>query len=171
MPRKGRPYFIKKLELIPNKQKGRNTKWNAIPSLCAFFNQGSKALVSSFRTALVLLEASHFKIRDYKLAWKKASCLRQLFPYLFVLSTFFFFLLNVWWRKLERTLIELLLLSADFSPFLPKKRNYTVYIVNINMLFFCCNKSLRSTRSFCHPKTFFFTLFRGFRTQGRLNIE
>ena len=138
--------------------------------LCAQFNQGSKALWSSFSTALVLLEASHFKIRDYKLAWKKKLMLTTAFSLPFRSFYFFLFLLNVWWRRLESTLKELLLLSAYFSPFLPKKRSNIVYIVNINMLFFCYNKSLRSTRSFCHPKTFFFTLFRGFRTQGRLNI-
>ena len=123
--------------------------------LCAHFNQGSKALVSSFRTALVLLEASQFKIRDYKLAWKKASCLRQLF----LAVLFFLHFLFCWICLMKETgknvLIELLLLSADFLFVLSSKNEVTLYEVNINMLFFCDNKILRSTRSFyCHPKHF-----------------
>ena len=67
MPRKGRPYFIKNLSSFGiTKKEGRQNEM--LFRLCAHFNQGSKALVSSFRTALVLLEASQFKIRDYKLA-------------------------------------------------------------------------------------------------------
>ena len=79
--------------------------------------------------------------------------LTTAFPYRFVPSIFFFFLLNVWWRKLARTLIELLLLFVDFLSVLAvQKRSCIVHTVNINMLFFCDNKSLRSSRSCCHPK-------------------
>ena len=152
MPRKGRPYFIKNLSSfgISKKEEDRTKCYSvcvhSLIKAAKLYEVVSAQLLCCWKPRI-----SRYVIISLP---EKSFILTTAFPYRFVLSTFSF-LLNMfdegnWKERIDRTIISLR--GFSLRSFL-KKRSNTVYIVNTNMLFFCDNKSPRSTRSYyCHPK-------------------